>query len=254
MIFHPETNIIQFLDRSLSPIDQEIKLFSLYNENYDIACTSYSNSLWLYPSNGSLLYRIDNQANITSKIELLNQITFEDFKATQLIEYDKQFLIIGNINAITYKETFKLIGENRIWMGINMGRGISGFIVPEHYELYGTETKVNENGEKIVSPNNCLWLTNLDNSKRHEDIPLTKTYQKEKDLYQHYDNYNGINVNRTANIPSDYSGVMGVPITFLHKHNPEQFEIVGFRKGDDGRDLSINGKNPYFRILIKHKR
>lgn len=172
---------------------------------------------------------------------------------SQLVEYDKQFLIIGNINAITYKGTFKLIGENRIWMGINMGRGISGFIVPEHYELYGTETKVNENGEKIVSPNNCLWLTNLDNSKRHEDMPLTKTYQKEKDLYQHYDNLNGINVNRTANIPSDYSGVMGVPITFLHKYNPEQFEIVGFRKGDDGRDLSINGKNPYFRILIKHK-
>ncbi len=95
MIFHPETNIIQFLDRSLSPIDQEIKLFSLYNENYDIACTSYSNSLWLYPSNGSLLYRIDNQANITSKIELLNQITFDDFKATQLIEYDN-FIYLSN--------------------------------------------------------------------------------------------------------------------------------------------------------------
>lgn len=178
---------------------------------------------------------------------------FRDF-LSQLIEYDKQFLIIGNINAITYKETFKLIGENKIWMGINMGRGISGFIVPKHYELYGTETKVNANGDKIVSPNNCLWLTNLDNFKRHKDIPLTKTYQKNQNLYQHYDNYNGINVDRTINIPSDYTGVMGVPITFLHKYNPEQFEIVGFRKGDDGKDLSVNGKNPYFRILIKHKR
>lgn len=85
----------------------------------------------------------------------------------QIIKYKKKFLVIGNINCITYKEIFKLIQNNQAWLGINLGRGISGFIVPEHYELYGTETKINENGERIISPNNCLWLTNLDNSKRH---------------------------------------------------------------------------------------
>lgn len=173
---------------------------------------------------------------------------------SQLVNYKKKFLIIGNINAITYKEIFKLIKENKAWLGINLGRGISGFIVPKHYELYGTETKIDEDGNRIISPNNCLWLTNLDNSKRHEDINLTKVYSGNEIIYPKYDNYEGINVNRTKNIPLDYNGAMGVPITFLHKFNPSQFEIIKFRKGSDEKDLSINGKCPYFRILIKNKR
>lgn len=172
----------------------------------------------------------------------------------QLVKYNKRFLIIGNINAITYKEIFKLIKENKAWLGINLGRGISGFIVPERYELYGTEAFIDDFGNRIVSPNNCLWLTNLDNSKRHEDILLTKKYLGNEIEYPSYDNYDGININKTQNIPSDYSGAMGVPITFLHKFNPEQFEIIKFRKGDDGKDLSVNGKCPYFRILIRNKR
>lgn len=171
----------------------------------------------------------------------------------QLIKYDKKFLIIGNINAITYKEIFKLIKENKAWLGINMGRGISGFIVPEHYELYGTETRIDSSGNRIISPNNCLWLTNLDTFKRHEDIPLSKTYYGNENEYPKFDNYDAINVNKTKDIPKDYEGIMGVPITFLHKFNPEQFEIIKFRKGNDDKDLSINGKCPYFRILIKNK-
>ena len=178
---------------------------------------------------------------------------FREF-VSQLIEYNKKFLIIGNINAITYKEIFKLIKKNKAWLGINLGRGISGFIVPKHYKLYGTETKIDEDGNKIISPNNCLWLTNLDNSKRHKDINLTKIYAGNENLYPKYDNYEGINVNRTKDIPLDYKGAMGVPITFLHKFNPSQFEIIKFRKGNDEKDLSINGKCPYFRILIKNKR
>jgi hypothetical protein len=178
---------------------------------------------------------------------------FREFVA-QLVNYGKEFLIIGNINAITYKEIFKLIKENKAWLGINLGRGISGFIVPKHYKLYGTETKIDEDGNRIISPNNCLWLTNLDNSKRHEDIDLTQVYAGNESLYPKYDNYEGINVNRTKDIPSDYNGAMGVPITFLHKFNPSQFEIIKFRKGNDEKDLSINGKCPYFRILIKNKR
>lgn len=172
----------------------------------------------------------------------------------QLVKYDKKFLLIGNINAITYKEIFKLIKENKAWLGINMGRGISGFIVPDHYELYGTETSIDSFGNRIISPNNCLWLTNLDTFKRHEDIALTKKYYGNETEYPKFDNYDAINVNKTQDIPSDYQGVMGVPITFLHKYNPEQFELIKFRKGNDDKDLSINGKCPYFRILIRNKR
>jgi hypothetical protein len=172
----------------------------------------------------------------------------------QLVKYDKQFLIIGNINAITYKEIFKLIKENKAWLGINLGRGISGFIVPDHYELYGTETRIDNIGNRIISPNNCLWLTNLDTFKRHEDIILTKSYKGNEAEFPKYDNYDGINVNKTQDIPLDFDGFMGVPITFLHKLNPDQFEIVKFRKGNDGKDLSVNGKCPYFRIIIKNKR
>jgi hypothetical protein len=172
----------------------------------------------------------------------------------QLIKYDKKFLLIGNINAITYKEIFKLIKENKAWLGINLGRGISGFIVPDHYELYGTEVQIDGDGNRIISPNNCLWLTNLDTSKRHEDIVLNKTYSGNETQYPKYDNYDAINVDKTQDIPMDYSGYIGVPITFLHKFNPEQFEIVKFRKGNDDKDLSINGKCPYFRIIIKNKK
>ncbi len=208
-------------------------------------------------------FKGDGDFRSAESIELLKQADilvtnppfslFREFVA-QLVNYDKQFLIIGNINAITYKEIFTLIQNNRAWLGINLGRGISGFIVPEHYELYGTETRIDDFGNRIVSPNNCLWLTNLDNAKRHEDIPLTKKYVGNESQYPKYDNYDGININRTKDIPKDYHGFMGVPITFLHKFNPEQFEIIKFRKGNDEKDLSINGKCPYFRILIKNKR
>lgn len=172
----------------------------------------------------------------------------------QLVQYDKKFLIIGNVNAITYKEIFKLIKENKAWLGINLGRGISGFIVPQHYELYGTEARIDDLGNRIVSPNNCLWLTNLDSFKRHKDILLTKKYTGNENEYPKYDNYDGINVNKTKDIPLDYKGAMGVPITFLHKFNPDQFEIIKFRKGNNGKDLAINGKCPYFRVLIRNKR
>lgn len=172
---------------------------------------------------------------------------------TQLDRYNKDFLIISNINAITYKEVFPLIQANKVWLGMCFGRGISGFIVPDHYELYGTETEVQENGDRIVSPNNCMWLTTLDNEKRHVPINLVKKYRGNEESYPCFDNYDGINVNKTQDIPSDYMGAMGVPITFLNKYDPDQFEIIKFRKGDDDKDLKINGKAPYFRILIRRK-
>ena len=216
------------------------------------------------PSSTDITYfKGDGDFRSAESIELLKQsdivVTnppfslFRDYVA-QLVNYDKQFLIIGNVNAITYKEIFKLIKGNKAWLGINLGRGVSGFIVPDHYELYGTEARIDDAGNRIVSPNNCLWLTNLDTSKRHEDIELTKKYFGNEDEYPKYDNYDGINVNKTQDIPMDYNGYMGVPITFLHKFNPDQFEIIKFRKGNDEKDLSINGKCPYFRIIVKNKR
>lgn len=177
---------------------------------------------------------------------------FREF-VTQIIRYNKKFLIIGNINAITYKDIFHLIQTNQIWLGVHLGRGISGFKVPNHYEMYGTETYISSSGDRIISPNNCLWLTNLDVHTRHCLLKLTKVYNGNEDSFPKFDNFDGINADRTQDIPMDYEGAIGVPITFLHKYNPIQFEIIKFRKGDDGKDLAINGKCPYFRILIKNK-
>ena len=218
----------------------------------------------LLRSNNNHLTRLNGDGDFRSKecVELLKQsdiiVTNPPFSlfreyVEQLVKYDKKYLIIGNINAITYKEIFKLIKENKAWMGINMGRGISGFIVPDDYNLYGTEARIDSSGNRIISSNNCLWLTNLETHKRNEDIKLNKKYYGNECDYPKFDNYEAINVNKTNDIPMDYNGVMGVPITFLHKYNPKQFEIIKFRKGNDDKDLSINGKCPYFRILIKRK-
>lgn len=187
---------------------------------------------------------------------------FREYVA-QLIEYDKKFLIIGNWNAITYKEIFKLIKEDKIWLGINSNRNFSGFIVPKHYSLYGTEARVDENGNRIVSTNNTCWFTNLDIKKRHEDLILYKNYDPKE--YSKYDNYKAINVDKTKDIPMDYDGVMGVPITFMDKYNPEQFEIIGLIAGNikgmagikssSGKDGPyINGKLKYGRILIRNRK
>lgn len=174
---------------------------------------------------------------------------FREYVA-QLMKYDKKFLIIGNQNAITYKEIFGLIKEDRLWLGYCNGN--MEFKVPDYYEERQTRFWIDETGQKWRSLGNICWYTNLEISKRHEDLVLAKRYTQEE--YQHYDNYDAINVNKTADIPCDYDGVMGVPITFLDKYNPEQFEIVRFRKGNNDKDLSVNGKCPYFRILIRKRK
>ncbi len=150
----------------------------------------------------------------------------------QLEEYHKQFIIIGNMNAITYKEIFPLIAQNRLWLGYNCGH--FWFMVPDSYEVKKTDFKVDENGQKWRRMGNICWFTNVDIEKRHENMTLFRNYTPEE--YPKYDNYDAINVDRTVDIPCDYYGVMGVPITFLSQYNPDQFEIVAFRKGNDGRD------------------
>lgn len=185
----------------------------------------------------------------------------------QLVDYGKRFLIIGNINCITYKEIFQKIKNNEMWLGNGMGRWISGFIVPESYDLYGTEARIDESGNRIVATNNCLWLTNLDHGRRHQPLPLMTMadnlkYSKHKELkgkefYDRYDNYDAIEVPFTDAIPSDYEGVIGAPITFLDKYNPDQFEIIGQMATTKVDDFNhgypyVNGQKKYARVLIKH--
>lgn len=150
-----------------------------------------------------------------------------------LEEYRKYFIIIGNMNAVTYKEIFPMIAENRLWLGYNSGH--FWFKVPDSYEIKKTDFKIDEHGQKWRRMGNICWFTNVDIKKRHENMPLFRNYSPE--LYPKYDNYDAINVDRTVDIPCDYYGVMGVPITFLSQYNPDQFEIVAFRKGTDGKDL-----------------
>lgn len=170
-----------------------------------------------------------------------------------LVEYDKKFIIIGNQNAITYKEIFPLLKDNIIWLG-NNNPAPKLFYVPTLLEER-KNIKKDENGDLVATFGNICWFTNLDIKKRHEDLILIRKYNEED--YPKYDNYDAIEVSRVKNIPYDYEGIMGVPITFLDKYNPDQFEIIKFRKGDDDKDLvyTINGeqKCPYFRILIKNK-
>ena len=154
---------------------------------------------------------------------------FREYLA-QLVEYDKKFLIIGHQNAITYKEVFPLIKEDKIWLGYGFKGGAAHFFSP--YEDIATAS---DHKKDMIRVSGVNWFTNLDHKKRHEMLDLVCRYSPEE--YPKYDNYDAINVDRTSDIPYDYDGVMGVPITFLDKYNPEQFEIVEFRKGQDGKDL-----------------
>ena len=167
----------------------------------------------------------------------------------QLIEYDKKFLVIGNMNAITYKEIFPIIKNNKLWLGFNSPKE---FIQPD-----STTKKFG----------NILWFTNLKHSKRNEELLLYKSYKGNEDDYPKYDNYDAINVNKVADIPLDYDGVMGVPITFLSKYNPDQFELMGlcasrynpdivgipFIGEREGRPI-VKGKVIYARLFIKYKK
>ena len=179
---------------------------------------------------------------------------FREYVA-QLMEYEKDFIIVGNQNAITYREILPLIIANKIWLGYNSGH--FWFRVPDYYEEKKTDFKIDENGVKWRRMGNICWFTNIDIEKRHEEMILYHNYTPEK--YPKYDNYDAIEVSRTAEIPCDYYGVMGVPITFMDKHNPEQFEILGDSRYHDGQTFSddinvINGKTLYRRLLIRRKR
>lgn len=217
-----------------------------------------------------------------------------------VMEANKQFIIVGNINAVTYKEVFPLIRDNKIWIGSSIHSGDRKFYVPDDYSLNAAGCGIDADGRRFIRVKGVRWYTNIDFKERHNDLLLdtmdhnlkfNKKLRKklEKDYgiieYPHYDNYDAIEVPFTDAIPSDYDGVMGVPITFLDKYNPEQFDIVSFRKGEDGKDLvftrereressavlsypcttsiaglmnnpkdtKVHGKSTYARITIKRK-
>ena len=224
---------------------------------------------------GTIELKGDGDFRSKESIELLKQadivITNPPFSLfrefiSQLDEYEKKFVIIGNVNAITYKETFRLIKENKLWLGASIHSGDREFGVPDDYPLTAAGSRIDENGNKFIRVKGVRWFTNLDYKERHEDLILYKSYTPEE--FPTYDNYDAINVNKTKDIPLDYKGVMGVPITFLDKYNPDQFEILGlsasagydeeivgipFKGVKDARPL-INGKVTYARIFIKNKK
>ncbi len=221
----------------------------------------------------------DGDFRSAESIELLKQADivvtnppfslFREYVA-QLMEYDKKFLIIGSQNAISYKELFKNIKENKLWIGYN---SVKKFSMPENYEH---NSVVIENGKRYAVFGNVCWYTNLDISKRHDDLILYKLFNEID--YPKYDNYNAIEVSKINEIPSDYKGAMGVPITLLDKYNPDQFEILGITDRDDNSGLKIKTyttddvpnpsdlnrrgvikigntyKSTYARLLIKNKR
>ncbi len=151
----------------------------------------------------------------------------------QLMQREKRFLVIGNQNAITYKEIFPLIMANKLWLGYGFKRNMAHFYTP--YAPYSQW--IEQEGEGVVRVAGVQWFTNMDLPKRHENLILVEKYSPER--YPHYDNYDAIEVSKTSDIPEDWTGVMGVPITFLNKYNPEQFEIIGIAKAPLGAPSKI---------------
>jgi len=221
---------------------------------------------WLLKRDANVSMPLNENGDFRSQecIELLKQadivVTNPPFSlfreyVEQLMEYNKKFLILGDQNAITYKETFGYIKDNRLWPGYDNG-GTKWFQVPMDYDIPTESRKKIESGVKYLSMGRILWFTNLDTTKRHQDTVLYKKYTPNE--FPKYDNYDVINVDKVSDIPMDYDGVMGVPITFVDKYNPKQFEILGI--ANSARWIGykcltlIQGRKIYNRILIKRKK
>ena len=234
---------------------------------YDVELLLASNKTYLTRLKGDGDFRSNEIKKLRDEADMI--ITnppfslFREFLAW-IVEADKQFLIIGNMNAITYKEVFPLIKEDKLWLGASIHNGDREFAVPDDYPLYAAGFRVDENGKKYIRVKGVRWFTNLDHGRRHQPLSLMTMkehfeYSRHKEIrgkaaYDKYDNYDAIEVPFTDAIPSDYEGVMGVPISFLDKYNPEQFEILGAtqrgchdevpdtRKYDDYWEVRQNGE------------
>lgn len=275
-----ESNFFRFFQKKFSDYGLKKLITTSYNENGHGSVLVYEGDT---NGNGKLdeheikVSELKGNGDFRSEecLELLKEADivvtnppfslFRDYIAT-LVQYDKKFLVIGNQNAITYKEIFPLIKENKLWTGNNM---VKTFRVPQ---VTNKNCEVLPNGDIIAKFGSICWFTNLDIKKRHEEITLYKKYNKEE--FPKYDNYDAIEVSKVCEIPKDYDGIMGVPITFLYRYNPSQFEIVWQASGntrvcapqetlsllhykpmteDRGGCGVLNGKRVYSRILIKKK-
>lgn len=188
---------------------------------------------------------------------------FREYVAV-LMEHQKHFIIIGNVNAITYKEIFPLIMKNQLWFGASIHSGDRKFYVPDDYPLNASGCGIDEDGKRFIRVKGVRWYTNLDLKQRHEEMILVKYYSQEQ--YPVFDNYNAVEVSKTTDIPCDYPGIMGVPITFMDKYNPDQFEIIGATESE-GKGFSnglwdedsgiaqplIKGIRKYKRLFIRNK-
>ena len=186
---------------------------------------------------------------------------------SQLIQYDKKFIILGNMNALHYKEVFPLVKDNKVWLGASIHSGDREFRIPPHYKTESPSLRIDENGYRYVRVPGIRWFTNLDYEKRHEDIVLYKPYDPE--LYPKYTNYDAIDIKSVKDIPFDYYGEMGVPDNFIDVYNPDQFVIIGLGCGDLAKEIGVqknyrgrtdlsyikDGKPscPYSRIIIRRK-
>ncbi len=249
----------------------KIEINEVPDENTDGAI-DLTDVEWLLKRDANVSTPLKENGDFRSKecIELLKEADivvtnppfslFREYLA-QLMEYKNKFLILGDQNNITKKDIFKNIKENKLWLGYDNG-GTKWFQVPDDYDITTESRKKIINGVKYFSMGRILWFTNFDTVKRHENMVLYKKYIPEE--FPKYDNYNAINIDKVSEIPMNYKGVMGVPITFVDKYNPEQFELLGimntgeknigirYKGTPHGRPL-VNGIEKYLRILIRTK-
>ena len=276
-------------------ISYQPTLFELHDENYDASKTISNGKIFTLSrdKNGDKVinvedlewdylegdgdFRSDEIKALRDQSDIIiTNPPFSLFREflTWIVEADKKFVIIGNMNAITYKDVFPLIMKNKLWLGQSISSGDREFRVPDSYPLEAAGFRVDEAGLKFIRVKGVRWFTNLDHGRRHEPLPLMTEeenfrFSKHKQVkgvgYLRYDNYDAIEVPFTNAIPSDYPGAMGVPISFLDKYNPQQFEILDandFRLPHQSRkqyglikdaDGSVQGVNKYVRVVIRHR-
>lgn len=251
------SNFVKYFQDNFKKLKLKKLLASCYPDGIYYQYDGVQEFIWEYPD-GSFQSQESGYYLEQADIVCTNPpfSLFREYIA-QLFQYQKKFLIIGNMNAVTYKEVFPYIKDNKLWKGITSP---VVFQMPDNYPLVGSSFE--ENGKKYAKLPSIWWFTNLPHKKRNEPIILTEKYDPER--YPKYDNYDAINVDKTLDIPMDYDGVMGVPISFLDKYCPEQFEMLGIMNtGEEniglrypntphGRPI-VDGKEIYLRILIKYR-
>ena len=263
---NPEwSNFWKYFESNFERIGLTALVSTYYVDSGKSYCTiKYNNGIKKYELSGNGDFRSQECINVlkTADVVVTNPpfSLFREYVA-QLMKYQKKFLIIGNMNAITYKEFFPLLKDNKVWIGATIHSGDREFRVPDSYPLQAAGYRIDNYGNRYIRVKGVHWFTNLKSQYNYEYIKLYKTYNPID--YPKYDNYDAINVDKTKDIPIDYDGIMGVPISFMDKYCPEQFEIVGISGTDanpiyiEGKKKSgrfyINGRRLYDRILIKKK-